>query len=274
MEHMMTTRPTALIVPLEQLLAEDAAATAAAGSGKHRHTNAALDHERGITRKRVAGYCATMLIATALVWNLFGGARMSAVASVTNEAAASASVANETATSAHDNSLAVKTDLSSGHWRVGTDIPPGRYVISAVRGTGNISSLKRDGSRGINEIFSAYLTTGLRVGTVTTDLEVNEIITIEHLGNVSFVPAATGLRTTVSSGTWIVGIDIPAGSFTLTNARAGEQGAVSILTGDTVTRNEILGKIRGVGRDTLPLTLKDGQVLSIHGLNRVVLKER
>jgi hypothetical protein len=233
-------------------------------------------------RKRALGYCATVAITVAFIWHLLFGAPLLAAAGT--EAMDSAKgIATVPSTSempsqedspAHNNSHAVKTDLSVGHWRVGTDIPPGRYVISAVRGTGNTSSVKRDGRRGINEIFSAHLTTGLRVGTVTTDLEDNEIITIERLGTVSFVPAVSEMRTTISSGTWIVGIDVPAGTFSLSATRAGEQGTVSILTGEAVTHNEILGTIHGVGHTSMPLTLTDGQILSIHGLNRVELHER
>lgn len=170
-----------------------------------------------------------------------------------------------------DNSKATKTVLGEGEWTVGEDIPHGRYIISALRGTGNISSVKKDGTRGINEIFTAALRTSLRVHTVTTDIEDGEVITIDQLGTVSFLPAPAIMSTTLSSGTWVTGFDVPAGSYTVTNANQGEQGTISLVVDGKVIKNEILGQVGGVGENSLPLDISEGQIVTIHGLNNVVL---
>lgn len=267
---------TTLIVSLDSLLADDAQATI--NRGKHRIIHPSL--LRSIRRKQLLGFIATLAIAISFCWYLFVGPHLLPFApsgTVDTTAAAASSTASETpaSTSAEsifrDNSHAIKTSLGEGVWTVGKDIPRGRYSISATQGTGNISSVKKNGIRGINEIFSANPYTGLRVHTVTTDIDDGEVITIEHLGNVAFIPASSGLTTTLSPGTWVVGFDVPAGTYTVTNANRGEQGTLSILVDNKIIKNTILGQVGGVGKNSLQLTISDGQTVLIHGLNKVVL---
>lgn len=276
------TQKANLIVPLDLVLEEESYSHAQ--QGRHRHI--LPETLRSIQRKRIVGYIATILIAFGFTWYLFVGSDLA----ITHAQAVSASVEETSLTSREsrleeapatstkdtdspvfrDNSRAVKTTLGEGIWTVGRDIPRGRYIISALRGTGNISSVKANGTRGVNEIFTAALRTSLRVHTVTTDLEEGEVITIEQLGTVSFLPAPASMTTALSSGTWITGFDVPAGSYVVTNANQGEQGTISIVVDGKVVKNEILGTVGGVGRDSLPLEISEGQTVTIHGLNNVV----
>lgn len=278
--HDAFNQKSSLIVPLDMVLDEELQAYAQ--QGRHRHV--VSDTFRSVQRKRVIGYIATLLIACGFTWYLFVGSNLNLMHTQTvSSAVAQTSTDNEESLAEatpskdadlpafRDNSKATKTVLGEGEWTVGEDIPHGRYIISVLRGTGNISSVKKDGTRGINEIFTAALRTSLRVHTVTTDIEDGEVITIDQLGTVSFLPAPAIMSTTLSSGTWVTGFDVPAGSYTVTNANQGEQGTISLVVDGKVIKNEILGQVGGVGENSLPLDISEGQIVTIHGLNNVVL---
>lgn len=229
-----------------------------------------------IDRKQIIGFLPSIAVVAVFIWYLFAGGSSwvsshDDLAAVPPQVVAAAEQPAPSKAPFRDNSAAMKTALGEGKWTVGTDIPRGRYTITAAQGTGNIASIKANGTRGINEIFSASPYTGLRVKTVTTDIEEGEVITISHLGKVSFIPAPAEMRTTLSAGTWVAGFDVPAGEYTATAANPGEQGTLAIWVGGEAIKNEILGKSGGIGRRSIPLTISDGQTLVIHGLNKVVL---
>lgn len=66
-----------------------------------------------------------------------------------------------------------KNQLSAGFWLVGRDIKPGRYVIRAVKGSGNLMS--DGGDDDLNEILGTTASDG-QVTKVTADLVKGEVI--------------------------------------------------------------------------------------------------
>jgi hypothetical protein len=270
-EHDDKTREkAALIVPLDTLLKEVDDAEDSRTSHRHSATVTQDDSVAGrtLTRKQVVGFIATLVIVASFVWYLFLGNGVAiqqtqnysgtATGSSASVAASAQDSVGQTQRGAdlkdsfRDNSHAVKTTLGEGEWTVGEDIPRGRYIITAAQGTGNISSIKANGDRGINEIFSANPHTGLRVRTVTTDLEKGEVITIQNLGKVAFIPAPTELTTTLSAGTWVTGFDVPAGTYTATAADSREQGTLSVWVDGKAIKNEIIGRIGDTGERSIP----------------------
>ncbi|MCI1901953.1 MAG: hypothetical protein LKI93_04390 [Bifidobacteriaceae bacterium] len=256
-----------LIVPLRELLDEEDATSGV--NGRHRlvHPSLLLVDRR----KRFIGLTVTAVIVASFLWLLFlGHSQASALSSQPLTATSSSESTAETFRSRTEPATA---SLGKGKWKVGSDLPPGRYTISVAHGTGNISSVKENGARGINEILSAHPSTGMRVKTVTTDLEEGEIVSIGHLDQVLFSPAPEVQTTTLTAGTWVVGFDVAAGQYRAF-AKSRGQGTLSILVGGVAIKNEILGAVGGTGRNSLPLTLVEGQTVSIHGLNTVVLEKR
>jgi hypothetical protein len=167
-----------------------------------------------------------------------------------------------------DNAGARLTTLGSGTFTVGTDIPPGRYVITAAAGeTGNISASTDDDPVAIDEVLGTA--DGLGVASVTTDLVKNEIVKIADLAHVTFTPATTELRTTLSAGEWEVGLDIAPGRYVVTPGSGQSGNFVVYDTTGFPDTDEVLGTADGLGVPTVTVTLKSGDTIDISGLSIV-----
>ena len=132
--------------------------------------------------------------------------------------------------------ISVNMDLGSGNYIVGIDIPEGRYNITAVSGSGNVSSDNMYngginammGTEEANADYDLYeqeyknisLTDGVRLsisGGVVVNLQ---------CGSASGKPLATrkqAITDTVelSNGNYIAGHDFPAGTYTITAISGG-----------------------------------------------------
>lgn len=142
---------------------------------------------------------------------------------------------NKDATS--EKNTAKPVTLGAGTYEVGKgkDIEPGRYVIKAVQGSGNLNST---GSGDINVILgqSADNTSG-QVDSYTADLKANTKVKIEGINQTSFTPVTNRqYLTQLSAGQWVVGKDIKAGRYKVVATQGS--GNFHSSNGDI---NEILG---------------------------------
>lgn len=180
--------------------------------------------------------------------------------------------ASEASIPTRDNSSAELTTLFSGTFTVGEDIPEGRYVITGA-GSGNllvyekelpiVNEILDDGSSGMN----------IGVSSVTTDIANGNVIEISGLNEVIFTPAETTISNSLTTGTWVVGLDIKAGKYDAT-CEDGESGNLFVYNGSIPVVNEILDKSgMGIGTEKVRVNLKDGQVITISGLNSVTFSE-
>lgn len=197
--------------------------------------------------------------------------------------AAQAAEANNAATQANepkaatgktrDNSSAQLTTLGAGTFTVGQDVAPGRYVITCPEGeSGNISASSAKDPLALNEILGTAL--GLGVPSVTTDLTDGEEIKISGLSAVTFTPATTELRTSLSAGDWEVGLDVEAGNYIVTPA-AGESGNFALYSKSGFPETiEILGDAGGLGVPNVTVELEDGQKIAIAGLSEVTFTKK
>jgi len=103
-----------------------------------------------------------------------------------------------------DNSSAELTALFAGTFIVGQDIPPGRYTITGDRPGSIFIDL------GVSS-FEAGISSS--VPSFTFDLRDGFEIRISGINNATFTPTITELSTTLSSGLWIVGVDILPGIY-------------------------------------------------------------
>jgi len=183
--------------------------------------------------------------------------------------------------SIRDNSSAELTTLFSGIFFVGQDIPEGRYVITG-NGQGNIF-ISRAGEfmLFINEILcdgSARYSLG--VPSITADLIEGDEIEISGISEVIFTPAITELSTVLSTGYWVVGLDIPAGNYNAMPTNSDESGNFFITTPGRIFPdvNEILAgedsasAEYGLGVDKVRVNLSDGQVIQISGISSVTFE--
>ncbi|MCL2455899.1 MAG: hypothetical protein FWD18_11460 [Micrococcales bacterium] len=170
-----------------------------------------------------------------------------------------------------DNSGAVATTLGTGSFLVGSDVQPGRYVITPGGGeSGNLQVSSASDPLKVNEILgTAY---GLGVPSVTVDLVADDEIKISGLSSVTFTPAETSLSNQLSAGQWIVGLDIAAGRYVVTPAE-GESGNFFVYSDRGFPKvNEILGGDFGV--PSVTVSLEDGQRIKISSLSSVVFEPR
>ena len=167
-----------------------------------------------------------------------------------------------------DNASAKLTTLGAGKFTVGSDVPVGRYVITAKAGeSGNLSASSSDNPLAINAILGDA--GGLGVPSVTSTLTKGETLTISGLSAVAFTPAPTKLRTSLGTGDWVVGLDIVAGRYVAKPAQGGS-GNFTVYDKDGLpTTNEVLGVASGMGVPDVTVSLSDGDQIGISGLSGV-----
>ncbi|MGX5377615.1 hypothetical protein ACWCL1_05125 [Ligilactobacillus sp. LYQ135] len=124
--------------------------------------------------------------------------------------------------------------LGAGEYTVGDQIKPGRYVIKAASGSGNLTSESGD----INVILGQQVDNDMgQVDSYTTNLKKGTKIKISGINQTSFTPVTSReYLTQLTAGQWVVGKDIKPGRYKVV-ATAGS-GNFSSTNGDI---NEILG---------------------------------
>lgn len=179
----------------------------------------------------------------------------------------------EEAPAGRDNSTAEQTTLGAGTFTVGEDVPPGRYVIEPGAGqSGNLSASSEEDPLAINEILGGEA--GFGVPSVTSTLTEGEQLEISGLSEVTFTPAETELRSTLTAGDWVVGLDIAAGDYVATPAD-GETGNFVVYDDwGLPATNEILGADDGFSVPEVTVSLADGDEIDISGLSEVTFTSK
>lgn len=150
--------------------------------------------------------------------------------------------------------------LGAGTYKVGDQIQPGRYVIKALSGSGNLTS---NGDSDINAILGTTTDNDLdQVTSYTATLSKGEKVKIEGIEQTSFTPTPNKpkFKTTLTAGSWIVGQDIKPGHYTI----KAVQGSGNLGTNDSDV-NEILGTTADsdLGQVThVSVDLSKGQILT------------
>ena len=127
--------------------------------------------------------------------------------------------------------------LGAGKYKVGRDIKPGRYVIKAVKGNGNLSNSDFT----INVILGKNVKSD-QVTSFTTNLIKNDKIKLDWIESTSFTPTPDKYtyKTKLSAGIWLVGLDIKPGRYVIRPIKG--RGNLISEDGSDDNLNEILGK--------------------------------
>ena len=127
--------------------------------------------------------------------------------------------------------------LGAGKYKVGRDIKPGRYVIKAVKGNGNLSNSDFT----INVILGKNVKSD-QVTSFTTNLIKNDKIKLDWIESTSFTPTPDKYtyKTKISAGIWLVGLDIKPGRYVIRPIKG--RGNLISEDGSDDNLNEILGK--------------------------------
>lgn len=170
-----------------------------------------------------------------------------------------------------DNSTAKAVTLGAGTWTVGSDVQAGRYVIAPVSGLGNLSSTGAKDNMDINEVVDSTGENGVK--SWTGDLTSGMKVEIQGVNEMSFTPASTKLSTSVTTGVWTVGVDIPAGSYTATPAESTEIGNFIVYVNGLPLTNEVMDGTGANGVKSVHASLSDGDVVSVSELGGVNLSK-
>lgn len=146
-----------------------------------------------------------------------------------------ASVSTKTSKPKPIKNTAKAVTLGAGKYKVGRDIKPGRYVIKAVQGSGNLSNSDAT----INVILGNDVDSD-QVTSFTTNLVKNDKINLDGIESTSFTPTPDKYtyKTQISAGIWLVGRDIKPGRYVIRPIK-GSGNLISDGSDDDL--NEILG---------------------------------
>lgn len=165
-----------------------------------------------------------------------------------------------------DNSSAKETKISVGTFEVGKDVPVGRYVCT---GSGNLS-IYDGGFQIVNEIVDPTNQAG--VASVTIDLYEGQKIEVSGSNELILAPVKTLVRTSLTTGNWIVGLDIQPGRYICEPVVAGVlkgKGNLFVYDSEIPVVNEPLDASGEIGVKSVIIELKEGQTVSICGLPEV-----
>lgn len=167
-----------------------------------------------------------------------------------------------------DNSSAKEIKVSAGTFEVGVDVPVGRYVCTGG-GNGNLSIY--DGELQIvDEMIDS--TNEVGVASVTIDLYEGQKIEVSGLDELVLTPAKTLVRTSLTTGNWIVGLDIQPGRYIVEPVLEGllkGKGSLLVYDNEIPVVNEYLDASGEIGVKLAIIELKDGQTISISGVPEV-----
>ena len=152
------------------------------------------------------------------------------------------------------------TNLGSGVWTVGDDIPEGRYEI--VGDSDGTFVVWRRGAMLVNEALG-----GDGIGTLTIYLLDGDMIDISDINNASFnLVENRAFSTNLSAGVWVVGSDVIPGQFYATVPSG--TGQIAVWRGDDLLVNET---ITDDGSGTW-VELEEGDMITVSGVDLVVLE--
>src|SRR5699024_11167898 len=135
-----------------------------------------------------------------------------------------------------------------------------------------LSASSEEDPLAINEILGGEV--GFGVPSVTSTLIEGEQLEISGLSEVTFTPAETELRSTLTAGDWVVGLDIAAGDYVATPAD-GETGNFVVYDDwGLPATNEILGEDDGFSVPEVTVSLADGDEIEISGLSEVTFTSK
>lgn len=163
--------------------------------------------------------------------------------------------------------LTLRRTLPTGIWLVGRDMMPGRYKVVPASGTHGKFTVERKG--GGDDVAEVIGQDGYGVPSVTLTLRQGDVVEVRNnIPSVTLQSATIKLRTTLTTGIWQVGRDIAPGGYRATPPPS-ESGKLQVdrsSGGDDIT--QILGGT--LGEPSITLTLRDGDVISISRLAKVM----
>lgn len=166
--------------------------------------------------------------------------------------------------------------LDEGVHEVGKDIEPGRYVITADSGYGNIFVKNEENRGGFNETLAGE--SDSREGQATRIvgfLDEGYSIEIANFENVNFTPYETASVETIFPGQWVAGEDFPAGVYDISLPETEETGSLEVTAHPEYSKSRhTLGSAKYGGMTEFTMSFEDGDVVVLRYIPEVTLTER
>ena len=152
----------------------------------------------------------------------------------------------------------------------GIDIEPGRYMVTTERGFGGFVVYETGTSLPEISELIGYFADPHHVPSVAVTLADTQEIMVygAKLRDVVFTPLETVLLTELTTGVWVVGLDILPGTYTV-SSKDGRTGNLTVLEGDLPVARVSLGSGGGTFKEYETITIKEGEVIRISNIPTV-----
>lgn len=162
-------------------------------------------------------------------------------------------------------------DLGAGTFTAGTDIEPGIYDATSLKGQGNFVVKNSNGKLTTNEILGNGELGSKKVRVVIAD---GDNITISGINRTHFEPVTTPLikekkEVVLYSGYWVVGQDIGAGRYKAGNNLSKSSNFIINGKSGKLKTNEIISSSGDLGVAEVTVTLEDGDLINIRSSNGI-----
>ena len=166
--------------------------------------------------------------------------------------------------------------VDEGVHEVGKDIEPGRYVITADSGYGNIYVKNEENRGGFSETLAGE--SDSREGQATKIvgfLDEGYSVEITNFENVNFTPYETVSVETIFPGQWVAGEDFPAGVYDVSLPETEETGSLEVSAHPEYNKSRhTLGSAEYGGMTEFTMSFEDGDIVNLRYMPEITLTER
>lgn len=229
-------------------------------------------------RSGIIGLIIFAVIIIIVIVAVSSGGTKSSKNTANNTAASNSSTNNSSSSSSNNSSTpAVRqvegtaATLGAGNFTVGVDVAPGLYDVTAPSDqSGNFIVKDTSGTAVYNEVIGDPSQGD--VSKIRVNLNKNEQVEVSGMSDVAFTPVTAPFvtahaTTSLYAGSFTVGQDIGAGKYVVTPA-SGESGNFDVYdsNGNNFV-NEILGPSSDDDDPSYTLTLSNGDIIQLQGID-------
>lgn len=166
--------------------------------------------------------------------------------------------------------------LDEGMHEVGKDIEPGRYVITADSGYGNIYVKNEENRGGFNETLAGESDSPEGQTTkIVGFLDEGYSVEIANFEQATFTPYETVSVETIFPGQWVAGEDFPAGVYDVSVPETEETGSLEVSSHPDYNKSRhTLGNAKYDGMTEFTMSFEDGDIVNLRYVPEVTLTER
>ena len=166
--------------------------------------------------------------------------------------------------------------LDEGMHEVGKDIEPGRYVITADSGYGNIYVKNEEERGGFNETLAGESDSPEGQTTeIVGFFDEGYSVEIANFENVYFTPYETVSVETIFPGQWVAGEDFPAGVYDVSMPETEETGSLEVSSHPDYNKSRhTLGSAEYGGMTNFTMSFEDGDIVNLRYMPEITLTKR